>query len=55
MTGDIYCGKCDHCGEEFFDGDRVYEIDGLTLCQYCAENYLRVIYSRILNANDEEG
>lgn len=32
--------KCDHCGEEFYPDERVYEIDGENLCVGCAEEWL---------------
>ena len=28
--------KCDQCHEEFYPGDRVYEIEGDNLCSACA-------------------
>lgn len=35
---------CDCCGEELFEGDRVFEIDGDILCQDCAfDNYSKLI------------
>lgn len=32
--------KCDHCGEELFPGDKIYEIEGENLCENCAHSWL---------------
>ena len=32
--------KCNNCGEELFEGDEYYELDGEVLCRYCAEEWL---------------
>lgn len=35
---------CDCCGEELYEGDRVFEIEGDILCQDCAfDNYSKLI------------
>lgn len=44
MSEPEYVYVCDCCGEELFEGDRVFEIDGDILCQDCAfDNYSKLI------------
>jgi len=41
-------GMCDHCGQEIYEGEEYYDIEGDRIHEDCLRDYCREVYSDCL-------
>lgn len=34
---------CKHCAEKIYFGENYYDIDGITICDYCIDEYKKIM------------
>lgn len=46
-------GRCEHCRGEIYEGDYIYEIDGIFVHEDCLEDYVRDNIATKMEANSD--